>query len=212
MKKEFFDEIIPIGGDCSIGEAISHFKYRKCSYPLDWNVCTIDFVKEYFKSKLNCLESFIEKSKPISKEGIMGVEDYIYFQHDSKYKISKDMIDKYKKRNNRLNNLLESNSKILFIRKWPSDTVSDMSALRAIIHSVYPNLKFKILINNNIKDEVTNDKSIIHHYCESDCFLEKNQNGIFSHINSTKSYQSMRESISQFTSNQYSQPKNIRIV
>lgn len=212
MRKEFFDEIIPIGGDCSIGEAISHFKYRKCAYPLDWNVCTIDFVKEYFKSKLNCLESFIEKSKPISKEGFMGVDDYIYFLHDSKHTISKDMIDKYKKRNDRLNSLLESENKILFIRKWPSDTLSDMKELKTIIHSAYPNLKFKILINNNIKDEVTNDKSIIHHYSESDCFNEKNQNGVYGHINITKSYQSMRKSISQFISHTYDQPKNIRII
>jgi hypothetical protein len=211
-KKEFFDEIIPIGGDCSIGEAISHFKYRKCSYPLDWNVCTIDFVKEYFESKFNCLETFIENSEPISRVGIMGVKDYIYFQHDSRHKISKGMINKYRKRNLRLNNLLESDSKILFVRKWPSDTVSDMIELKAIINSVYPNLKFKILIVNNIKDEIVNDKSIIHHYCDSDCFLKKSESDTFHHTSAAKSYKCMRESISQFDSNKYKQPKNIRIV
>jgi len=214
MKKEFFDEIIPIGGDCSIGEATSYFKYRKCSYPLDWNVCTINFVKEYFKSKLNCLKSFIQKSKPTSKEGIMGVDDYIYFQHDSRHTISKDMIDKYKKRNDRLNTLLEGESKILFVRKWSSDTLNDMKELKAIIHSSYPNLKFKILILNNIKNEVSDDKSIIHHYYDLDCFFkEDNSSGkFFSHRNATKSYQSSRESISKFDSNKYNQPKNIRIV
>lgn len=212
MKKEFFDEIIPIGGDCSIGEAISHFKYRKCSYPLDWNVSTIVFIKEYFKSNLNYLKYVIKESKPILDSGILGIENFFYFQHDTGHEVTQSMIDKYEERNNRLRNLLESDSKILFVRKWSSDTVSDMVELKTIIHSVYPNLKFKILINNNIKEEATDDKSIIHHYCNSDCFLTKNKNGVFSHINATKSYQSMRESISQFTSNQYSQPKNIRIV
>ena len=210
-KKEFFDEIIPIGGDCSIGEAISHFKYRKCSYPLDWNISTIDFIKKYFGSKLRYLESVIEQSKQISNSSIPGIEDLFYFQHDAKTS-KESMIKKYKKRNNRLNHLLESDNKILFVRKWPSDTVRDMLELKSIINSVYPNLKFKILILNNIKGEIVNDQSIIHHYCESDCFLKKNKNGIFSHTNSKKSYESMRKSISQFTSNKYKQPKNIRII
>ena len=68
-----------------------------------------------------------------------------------------------------------------------------------------------IPIVNNIKDEIVNDKSIIHHYGDSDCFLKKSESDTFHHTSIAKSYQSMRESISQFDSNKYKQPKKIRI-
>ena len=46
---EYFDRIISIGQDCGVAGSLRKKGYKESSYPFDWSVTNLNFIKESFK-------------------------------------------------------------------------------------------------------------------------------------------------------------------
>ena len=53
MNKLYFDKIISIGQDCSVGEGLRQLKFKDASYPFDWSITSLEFIKDSFFTKFN---------------------------------------------------------------------------------------------------------------------------------------------------------------
>ena len=172
---EYFDRIISIGSDCSVAGGLRNIQFKEFSYPFDWNVTKLKFIKDCFSEKFKNFEDILDKCE-VSRNGYLKYDNCIHFYHHDKI-MSDSFKNKYKNRGQRLDNLLSENKKILFVRKGQKDTIKDLQILKKIIQNSYPNLKFKILLINNIKEESQQDNLIIHRYQNINCFLDfKNDN------------------------------------
>jgi hypothetical protein len=204
---EYFNRIISIGQDCGVAGSLREKLYKDSSYPFDWNVTNLKFIKESFNSKFKNFETIFDECIT-SGSGSLKFKNDIYFYHDDK-KVNENLKKKYLRRTVRLNNLLNQNKKILFIRKCKNDTIKDVIELKEIIKKNYPNLKFKILLLNNIKEETILDEYIIHKYKEIDCFLYyNNNNDIYTHRNKKKAYDCVFKELNEFKSEKFIQPVN----
>ena len=203
----YFDRIISLGQDCGVAGGMRNIGYKECSYPFDWNVTFLEYIFECFNNKFSNFDEIFKNSK-IGSYGIVNYKNICHFYHDKKYIIDKEIIDKYKRRGKRLNNLLNSSKRILFIRKDKDTKIKDMILLKELIIKKYPNLKFKILLLNNDKNEKTNDDYIIHKYIGSDCFLEESNRkpGIFKHTNIKLAYSCVYDELKNYSSVKFSQP------
>jgi len=206
-----FNNIISLGQDCGVASAIRNLEYKDASYPFDWSVSLLPFITQCFQSKFSNLSNLFPKTS----KGTLGktiIENNIYFYHDLLFN---DLINnpknidnfnqKYKKRSERLHNLLESNNKILFIRKAANDSLNDIIKLKNIIKNNYPNLQFKILLLNNL-NETNNDPEIIYFHKHIDCFL-KLKNDIWKHRDGKKTIQCIIDAVSNIKCQKYPQPK-----
>ena len=202
---EYFDRIISLGMDCGVAGSLRNIGYKDFSYPFDWNVTTLKFIINSFNSKFKNFENIFDKCEK-SGNGSLKYDNSIYFFHDDK-KVTNNLKQKYIKRSLRLNNLLNSNKKILFIRKAPNDKIKDIQLLKKEIIINYPNLKFKLLLLNNIKKENIYDEYIIHKYKDSKCFLSYN-NDIYLHQSREKAYNCVFEELKNFKSPTFKQPSN----
>ena len=200
---EYFDRIISIGQDCSVAGSLRKLKYKEFSYPFDWNVTNLEFIIECFNCKFTNFKNILNKCST-SSNGSLKYNNSIYFYHDDK-SISNNFKSKYIKRSTRLNDLLNENKKILFVRKAPNDRIKDIQILKNIIIKNYPNLYFKILLINNIKNDNISDDYIIHKYKNLDCFLSFN-NDAYEHRNKKKAYKCVYEELKNFNSQIFKQP------
>lgn len=201
---EYFDRIISIGQDCGVAGSLRNIKYKECSYPFDWNVTSLEFIITSFKENFKNFETIFNDCEK-SGNGFLKYKNHIYFYHDDK-QVNSNIIKKYSKRSLRLNALLNENKTVLFVRKCKTDSIKDVQVLKECIISSYPNLKFKILLINNIKEDITDDK-IIHKYKEQSCFLTY-RNDIYTHTNMEKAYGCVYEELENFDSVIFVQPKN----
>lgn len=201
---EYFDRIISLGEDCSVAGSLRNIKYKEFSYPFDWTVTKLNFIINSFNSKFTIFETIFDKCIR-SGNGHLKYEDKIYFYHDSK-SVNKALKDKYIRRGKRLNDLLNSNKKILFIRKCATDTFANICLLKDIIRFHYPHLNFRILLVNNIKNETNYDNYITHIYKELDCFVSY-ENDVYSHRNQKLAYDTIYEEVKKFKSIEFEQPK-----
>ena len=129
--KEYFDHMISLGQDCSVAGSLRTLGYKQNTFPFDWNVTFLSFVKNAFNKKL---EMFLDFKYVKSGNGHMKNPDStIYFYHDTEYdelmnnSKKKEVFEiKFKRRTNRMISLLSKPSKILFIIKNHKDTIKDV--------------------------------------------------------------------------------------
>lgn len=177
MAKEYFDYIISLGSDCSVAGTLRELKFKHYSFPFDWNVTHLEFIKNTFKNKF---ENFLDFKYCKSNNGHMrNPESTIHFYHDYEYhKLINDATKKeefekkFTRRCERIVNLLRQPKKILFVFKSEKDTVTDIIELMNIIKKSFPIITFKILLINNI-DEQSNIDNIIHFKIDKRGFLGK---------------------------------------
>lgn len=206
----YFDRIISLGQDCGVAGAMRTIGYKEYSYPFDWNVTFLEYIFECFNNKFSNFDE-IFKNTTFDNLGHVNYKNICYFYHDKKNIIDNEIIDKYKRRGERLNNLLNSNKRILFIRKDKQATTKDMILLKELIIKKYPNLKFKILLLHNDKNEKINDDDyIIYKYVKIDCFIRESKKnpGIFEHTNGKLAYDCVYDQLKNYSSVKFPQPKH----
>ena len=217
MNKLYFDKIISIGQDCSVGEGLRQLKFKDASYPFDWSITSLEFIKDSFFTKFNNFNNILTDCVKTINNKIKLKNNSVYFYHDILYselnnKTKNIMINKYIKRSQRLHNLLIEYSKnkksILFIRKSPFDTYDNINDLKIIIMNNYPNLNFKILLINNVKNEnIINDDNILYEYLSEENFVyDLKNNDIYGYIDQKMAYNNIKNIINKFNSEKYDQP------
>ena len=190
--------------DCGVAGSLRRSKYKESAYPFDWNVTLIEFIIDTFENNFENFKSLFDHCDK-SGSGYLKYDNQIYFYHDQTT-ITNELKEKYIKRSLRLHNLLKSGKKILFVRKASDNTIKQIQKLKNIIIKKYPNLKFKILLINNIKEQSTDD-DIIHVYKERECFMfYEKDNDIYRHHDSEKSLTSVLEEVTKFDSIKFKQP------
>ncbi len=209
---EYYDLIISLGQDCSVAGSLRNLKYKNASYPFDWNVTSLNFVLKSFETKFTTFICDWNEYVPSQKGHIKEKNNSIEFSHDSSFKdlqlniqSKRKFVEKYKRRCDRINTILNEKKRILFVRKGQFDSVSQLSDLKNIIKRNYPTIIFKILLINNIK-ETSDDDDIIHIFKKEICFLEY-KNDIYRHRSAKIAYNSIYEEISKFKSKKFDQPK-----
>jgi len=211
MDDNYYFRVISLGADCAVAGSLREIGYKECSYCFDWTVTTLDFVIDCFNTKFKIFENLFEKCE-VSGNKSLKYNNSIYFYHEVK-KVSNALKEKYIKRSKRLHDLLsETKENILFIRKGENNTIKDVQELKnAIIHN-YPNLKFKILLLNNIKQDNVVDNHIIHKYWSQSCFIKYNEKKDIWYYESkkthSKSYDCVYQELKKINSEKFEQPKH----
>mgnify|MGYP000604136111 FL=1 len=111
-------KIISLGGigGCDLATALR--KLNQQTYPYDWLITTQSFIIKSFNNFNNFFifnNSYVHDKKKlleINKKAII-LHDFINFNTEKQ-----NLISKYKRRFERLNNTLNSNEKILFVRMY----------------------------------------------------------------------------------------------
>jgi len=186
--------IVPIGVDCGMANFCKKHNLRYTSFPFDWNV-TYNGVSECINDNFN---NFI----PNEYERINAYD--IFFLHDFENTYHEDVI-KYKRRIQRLQNILETTEEIIFCRKGHSphhhyehnekysnikSDIKDAEDLDRILSNKYPNLNYKIIVilvcekcfDSNKIYKSNSDKIEIHNISSpvvDDAKFEKCANEIF---------------------------------
>lgn len=208
MDDNYYFRVISLGGDCGVAGSLRIFGYKECSYCFDWNITTLNFIIDCFNTKFGIFENLFENCK-VSGNNKLKYNDNIYFYHDVKV-VSNELKEKYKKRSKRLHSFLnETKEKILFIRKRKDDAIKDVQQLKQAIINNYPNLKFKILLLNNIKEVNESDNLIIHKFYDKEYFLNYDKNkDIYNHLNQKKAYNCVCNELKNINSVKFKQPKH----
>ena len=202
--EQYYYRVISLGGDCGAAGSLRKIGYKEVSYCFDWTVTELNFIIDCFNSKFKIFENLFEKCS-MTGNSKLKYNNSIYFYHDDNV-VSKELKQKYIKRSERLHKLCEICKKqILFIRKGKNDTIENVQKLKKAIMNNYPNLKFKILLLNNIKENHYLDQHIIHKYYDNDCFLYCEKD-IHYHINSKKSYDCVYNELKKIKSEKFKQP------
>jgi hypothetical protein len=199
--------IIPLGGDCGVAGSLRKIGYKEKSYCFDWVVSNLDFIIESFETEFKIFENLFLNCKK-SGNGKLKYNNSIYFYHDDNT-VSDNLKNKYINRSKRLHTLLSEikEKKILFIRKGKNNSVKDVTKLKNIIINNYPDLKFKILLVNNIRDNSYSDEHIIHKYYSEDCFLTYCETeDIYRHSNTEKAYQCIYDELKNINTEKFIQP------
>jgi len=111
-KKIKYDEIIPLGYDCTIARQLDNLKYRRKAYPFDWLV-TIN-TDNLIECIINNFDNFYTKTK--DDNGIFHNVHGMVFLHHSHFNID-EFNSEFDKKIRRFNEILLTNNKILLIRK-----------------------------------------------------------------------------------------------
>lgn len=152
--------IIPIGIDCGVADALKKLNIRQHALPFDWNVSysgISDIIRNDFKD-------FI----PTKRFGIQnnGIYCSVYnkyntlFIHEDWMKDKIKEQEKYQRRINRFRDLIskykDGNETLYFIRKghmfhhhaeyYYKDDIESAKELSIILKELYPNLNYKIYI------------------------------------------------------------------
>jgi len=208
MDDNYYFRVISLGADCVVAGSLRRFGYKECSYCFDWNINTLDFIIDCFNTKFSIFENLFEHCK-VSGNSRLKYNDGIYFYHDVNV-VSNELKEKYKRRSKRLHSFLnETKERILFIRKGKDDTIKDVQKLKQAIINNYPDLKFKILLLNNIKEDNESDNLIIHKFHEYKNFLKYDKDkDIYGHYNHKKSFAIVCDELKKINSVKFKQPKN----
>ena len=166
MQKEVF---VSLGSSCSVAWQLQKNNRRKWAYPFDWvrsddldmitNTLTNNFVNfidsskkisESIKFPISDSEDFPEVNNVQNQSIIMKNQYGIKFYHDFSNESDIDQVDqKYKRRIERLIELINGDQKIYFIRDEikPSKISCDkINRFIKIIKDINPDCKFKLII------------------------------------------------------------------
>ena len=204
---QYYYRVISLGGECSVSGSLRKIGYKKKSYCFDWTVTKLNFITECFTSQFKIFENLFEKCEKSGKEDLLKYNNSVYFYHDDKI-VSNALKQKYIDRSKRLHEFCKNCRKnILFIRKGKNDKIENVQKLKeAIIHN-YPDLKFKILLLNNIKKYHYLDEHIIHKYYDEEYFLRYDKKrDIYHHSNPKKAYQCVYNELKKIKSEKFRQP------
>jgi hypothetical protein len=173
-----FNAIISIGCSCPTALSLQQLKIKKETYPFDWIISNpiilYDFIlngpSKFLNFNMNnnsCNDvTFTVIHDVYSKllghtTSCYALNEYgIYFTHDLK----DDIYEKYKRRCERFNDVIQSNSKILFIytteiciyHKGYRDLQDTYHDYIIKISAMYPNCTFLCINLNKVYDDVTN--------------------------------------------------------
>jgi Putative papain-like cysteine peptidase (DUF1796) len=145
--------IIPIGVDCGLAVFLKNSNMRGQSLPFDWTVA--------YNGVSACISDNFKYFLPEVGQRINKYD--IYFHHDfMSSNLLNDDIDKYKRRCERLINILENTTeKLVFCRKGHSchhhyehdsryfnitNDLDDVETLDTVLKSKYPKLDYKIIV------------------------------------------------------------------
>lgn len=171
-----YDEIIPLGYDCTIARQLDNLKFRTKAYPFDWLVTkktkgVVESILEDFKLFFN-----LEKNE----KGIYYNDYGMIFLHHSHFTRDKFNFE-FNKKISRFKENLKSDKKILLIRKLHgthaedycksndnnNSDITEMSKLREYIDTINPNNNIDIttLIScetcyNNYKHLLSDDNRL----------------------------------------------------
>lgn len=175
--KEKFDLILSLGEDCACSSYLRRFGLQDFSYPFDW-LTRFPFDNR-IKFLLNDFDDFLTKEnlRKIEKPPAPDVDhtcDYyedfkynIYFFHDFKYFLPfdeayKDVVDKYKRRIERLYSMIMKSKKVLFVW-WSRDKHLDMNHVQNQFNKLqekFQNSELFLLIIEDKEEENQQEKSL----------------------------------------------------
>ncbi len=195
FKLNKYNNYISIGYNCFTSMLLNNLKLRKEAYPLDWVVCTPEWVLKYFKT--NFKNYYLPNE--IAQNNYLGQEFYWERHHkmaeanhfhcenntsDNSLSIYQDNRNKYERRIERINKLLNTKESILFIYqaeysinsssgekieldlKMNEDKYhNDLINLKTFFKSKYPEQKIDILViyynSNKYETQMKNDNIFI---------------------------------------------------
>lgn len=158
---------ISLGSTCSIAYNLKLRELRQCSLPFDWvRIKNLNNVSKLLQNKFSdfldiSTFNFKEISNKFMVNGKCG--SYIYknkycgFYHEFNDYIEniclKEFIDKYKRRIQRLYDILQSEEEITFIREENGKiSINKINKFIETIKKINSNIKFKIIIINNYRN------------------------------------------------------------
>lgn len=172
---EYYDRVIPLGMDCGVASSLMKAGFREFACPFDWNVATLPFIIDSIATQFNNFDEVLRPGK--LRRGCnrrschcMHYNEVIHFPHES-LEQPETLRRKYLRRGARLHSLLGGHETVLFVRKAPNDSKNDISKLCETIGQQYPDLRYRVLLINNIRDETFTHERVLHAYKELECFL-----------------------------------------
>lgn len=147
---------VPIGIDCEVAETLKKLNSRYCSYPFDWNV-TYRGIAHIFENKFDNFIPFhrFGSCKHTKLCSVFNEYDVLFIHDDWKNNINNET-QKYKRRIERLQELLSGTSTVNFIRKGHAihhhdeynfkDDIDVVNEFSLYLKNNYPLLKFKIYL------------------------------------------------------------------
>lgn len=159
-KLQPYDEVVSLGTKCQVAIQIEHNGIRKLAYPFDWLVSPFDSLTSFI---INDGTHFLDRDK-LDYKGVYPGNPPYHHVEDTHYGfiilhelLGPDAVEnytqvktKYKRRIERLFNLLQSDKKVLFIRT--SITREEAIYLDNVLHTKYPQLEYTLLALNNTED------------------------------------------------------------
>jgi hypothetical protein len=171
LNNHFYDEVVSLGSHYKISQVLKQYGIKGYTYIFDWLWSSISFITKFFKdkdfeycdvSKLNFVWNDKTTFTYIFNNGCKGeennrictavsVHDAINFTKDNIEKEIPNINERYKRRYNRLIELLNSKKSVLFVRlvkpltqgaiENSRETVEDYIELHDIIRNNY-NINF----------------------------------------------------------------------
>lgn len=163
-------EIIPLGQGCNISWLLQNVKIKKQTTLFEW------FFISHLNSITNILKLIILKDNNIItyKEGNIYINNDIRSSHYNEIEFK----DIYKRRKDRLLELLKSTKKIIFYRFEQNNneyTNEDINDFKNVILLINPLLEFKLILITTKYLNINNDILInkIYNDFEDDLYYEK---------------------------------------
>jgi hypothetical protein len=160
-------KFIPIGDNCVIAHHLSIRKLRNESYPFDWSCSNILSIVDFIKS--NHDNTQIVKSQ--SNVYPQFVNPELYWPHHEHDLMNEYCYNYVNKCWSRLNKILNSDDKVLFINFTPLSMIPNIDSFiqfKEIINNLYPNLTFEIHL---LYFKVVKDDECIEHETLNDLFI-----------------------------------------
>lgn len=181
-----YDHIVPIGSNCRMAQALRDLKIKDYALPFDWTLTSCEAIYRAFSydfsnfvSRDDCIEESLDHH-PGSL--VLNLKYNVNVTHERR--ITKEAIEKYNRKVERMLEILGSNSKVLFIRHhndgdWivndqihadynkkeldagydPTD-ISYLYKLHELISKKYPKLEYDIVLFHYKDIQETDDKRI----------------------------------------------------
>lgn len=158
-----FDKIVSLGTDCTVGLAFKALEVKAETYPFDWIVNHHRWLRAQFEQRLpwQIDGDALEVQDPASPQILADEAAGAYYYHDftADRPVAEQLPEiqaKYRRRADRLNDLLDSGRRVLFLRtarensRYPepvgAGTSAQLGELAEIIEARYPNADFHLLM------------------------------------------------------------------